>query len=353
MQKQLASAQALESGLRTELTAASDLAKSLTAQIESLSSALEQKDAELKGARHLTEEVAKAAERSEAELRMVQEELKAARQLEIAAAARAQELEVLAAKEAAGAREMIETAEALASIVGQRLAELAELKESLYASATESEEEESENEDELAGYAARQRRADLGSLTEADVEAVLDELEYLRGELEAELQASEELAERVESSESEAIELRKQLAAMASAGDESSVTMGGFSQTLVQELAASRAESAAAAGELESLKVTNKALGEEVKRLREQAQAAPAAAAAAVAGRFGGGNKELAAALNKVAELERVNAELREAAIAREAALAEGRQFLRSYLERSVGAGTTTDGSSAAAGTKL
>jgi len=160
-------------------------------------------------------------------------------------------------------------------------------------------------------------------LSEADAEALLDELDLLRGELEAELQTSEAAIARAENAEAESEALRKQLGQLASVGDDGVAAMGGFSQTLVQELATARAETAAAVAATHALEAMVDSLKNELEALRgEQAT-------------LGGKGPDSA----KIAALEAANAELRDEARRREAALIEGRAFLAAILQQHASSG--------------
>ena len=156
-------------------------------------------------------------------------------------------------------------------------------------------------------------------LSEADAEALLDELELLRGELAAELEESEAAAVRLEAAEADAAVLREQLAALATAGEDGAAAMGGFGQTVVGEMAAAKAAAAAARAEADGLRARMVVLEEQLEAAWEK-RLKPSGA------RLGMGGS-LEAALVRVRELE---AE----AATREAALAEGRSYLATLLEQ-------------------
>lgn len=168
-----------------------------------------------------------------------------------------------------------------------------------------------------------------GALSETDAEALLDEMDLLRGELEAELQATEEEADRADAAENEAAALRQQLAALASAGDDGATTMGGFSQSLVQELAAARNAAASAAAEAEALRVTLEGLETQLETAQKARAASPSSRGPTLG--FNVGGNGASAALSEA--LERIR-ELESEALNREAALAEGRTFLATVLEQ-------------------
>jgi hypothetical protein len=167
------------------------------------------------------------------------------------------------------------------------------------------------------------------TLSETDAEALLDELDLLRGELEAELLATEEEADRADAAENEAAALRQQLAALASAGDDGATTMGGFSQSLVQELAAARNAAASAAAEAEALRVTVAGLETQLETAQAKANSASSSRGPTLG--FNVGGNGASAALSEA--LERIK-ELESEALDREAALAEGRTFLATVLEQ-------------------
>lgn len=144
---------------------------------------------------------------------------------------------------------------------------------------------------------------------------------------------SEEEASRADAAEAEATALRQQLAALASAGDDGANGMGGFSQSLVQELAAARNAAASAIAEAEALRVTVAGLETQLETA-EKANAAAAASSSSRGPSLGfsvGGNNGSSSALKEA--LERIK-ELESEALNRDAALAEGRTFLKTLLEQ-------------------
>lgn len=155
-------------------------------------------------------------------------------------------------------------------------------------------------------------------LSEADAEALLDELELLRGELAAELEAAEAAVVRLEAAEAEAAALREQLAAVAAAGEDGAAAMGGFSQTVVGEMAAAKAAAAAARAEADGLRARMAVLEEQLEAAWEK-RLSPSGVRLGLGG-------PLEAALARVRELELE-------AAAREAVLAEGRSYLATLLE--------------------
>jgi len=286
-------------------------AGSLEAQVEALTADLNRAKEELARAQQAQRDAVEAAQAAQGQLREAQAVAEGARKEAAEANSRAEDLRRMASDEAAAAAELLQKAEEAAEAIGQFLAVTEE-----DAASELNDERQIPAHSEGSGVAA-QPGMSAGGLSEADAEILLDELDLLRGELEAELMASEAALARAEGAEAEAEALRKQLAHLASAGDDGAAAMGGFSQTLVQELAAARAAAAASAAEVESLRVTAAALESELATVKS--------AKNGVAGAGEGG---------RVAALEAANAELRAEAMRREAALAEGRAFLEAVLQQ-------------------
>ncbi len=271
------------------------------------------------------------------------------------------ELRRAAAEHASAASELLAKAEVAAEAMGRHLDEMLTQKTEL------AELRAWKAKHEVAILEAQEAvKAAASALTEQDAEAMLDEIDALRQEVEMRAREGEEAARRAAEAEEEVTTLRQQLhegEAGGKPGGRSSpadsipgTELEAYSRGLIEEVAEARAAVAAAQAATEAMRVRAESAEATVAKLRVTAAAEADAVAARVLGGAksaagvsgaimvelpGGGHmavgelvEELVVALEQVEELEASNAQLANALVHKEALLSQSRTFIEGYLEQ-------------------
>jgi chromosome segregation ATPase len=307
--------QRLETLRNEELTAAMDRFKDLERALAEAEASLDTEAARVADLEARIMELEADLENAAASADVLREKLygaqsaeKEAREVAHKAEQDAEAARSLAASELVACEAMVKKAEELSTAVERRLKEvemaidIREDEDSLGAQLEGGDHDTHGGEEEDSIPEAKIR------LSEEDAEALLDELDMLRGELAAEMQESEAAAIQVE-------QLKEQLAALAVLGEDGASVLNGVGKTMASELSAARASAARALAEAEGLRAQIATLEEQLEaaRAREQGKA--------------GGKGELALALARIRELEETVAQ-------RESTVAEGRSFLENILKQ-------------------